>query len=71
VTGGEGGVGEGEREEEDYVVERTFGDGVIMVKYQTEITIEDGRSKSDVSNMESGDREDGRSARLFGTREME
>jgi hypothetical protein len=60
VTGGESGGGEGGREEEDYVVERVFGDGVIVIRYQTEITVEDGRSKSDVSNLEAdtGRRED-------------
>jgi hypothetical protein len=53
-------MGEERREEEDYVVERIFGDGVIVVRYQTEITVEDGRSKSDVSNLEvdTGRRED-------------
>jgi hypothetical protein len=40
------------RVEEEYVVERVFGEGVIVVRRQTDVTVERGRRMSDVSVLE-------------------
>lgn len=54
VTGGDSGRVSGERSrvEEEYVVERVFGEGVIMVRRQTDVTVESGRRVSDASILE-------------------
>lgn len=41
-------------EEEEYVIERVFGDGVIVVRCQTDVTVETRRRSSDVSVMRVG-----------------
>jgi len=62
VTGGDSGRVSGERTryEEEYVVERVFGEGVIVVRCQTDITVENRRRVSDASvlELERGNGED-------------
>ena len=40
------------RVDEEYIVKRVFGEGVIVVRRQTDVTVERGRRVSDVSVLE-------------------